>query len=252
MDLMYGLPTQILAQWQSTLAAILELAPEHLSAYCLTLEPETPMARQTNAGTLPEPDPDLAATMYEWAAEELASHGYQGYEISNWAQPGSESRHNLTYWQNLPYLGVGPGAHSSLGGARFSLLLSPARYIHAVGRWAAAGAEHAPVLSSTVLRRLPTVSSAEAIPQPLEMAETLMLGLRLHVGVGLEEFQERFGMSMLKSHGEFIQQVTALGLAELTGRGREGRLRLTPRGRLLGNQVFSRLFEAPAQSRART
>jgi oxygen-independent coproporphyrinogen-3 oxidase len=251
LDLMYGLPTQTLPQWQETLGEILGLTPEHLSAYCLTLEPETPMARAVLAETVPEPDPDLAATMYEWACSELTEHGYQGYEISNWARPNFESRHNLTYWRNQPYLGVGPGAHSSLAGMRFSSLLSPPRYIQAVNQWVQAGSTGLSLAEITIQHRFPTVAFVETISQSLEIAETLMLGLRLQVGVGLREFKERFGMSLLESHGSIIKEVMSLGLVEMSGPQQESRLHLSPKGRLLGNQVFSRLFEPLIEERAR-
>ena len=114
-DLMYGLPYQSLEQWRETLDKALGLSAEHMSLYCLTLEGGTPMERQVSVGELPEPDPDLAADMYTLAEDSLAIAGYRHYEISNWSRPGLESRHNLTYWLNRPYLGVGPGAHSYLG-----------------------------------------------------------------------------------------------------------------------------------------
>ena len=134
-DLMYGLPYQTLEQWDSTLQGVLDLGPDHVSAYCLTLEEGTPMEHKARLGLLPEPDPDLAAEMYGRAEERLGSAGYDCYEISNWARPGRECRHNLVYWRNQPYLGVGPGAHSFLGGHRFRVVDSPAEYIARVGSW---------------------------------------------------------------------------------------------------------------------
>jgi oxygen-independent coproporphyrinogen-3 oxidase len=242
LDLMYGLPFQTLAQWQSTLAAALELAPEHLSAYCLTLEDGTPMERQVREGGIPEPDPDLAATMYEAAHEFLAHPGYRGYEISNWARHGFESRHNLTYWRNLPYLGVGPGAHSYLGGCRFGLVTAPVEYIQRVKQWAAAGPQGAGHLGAAALQRAPTVATLEAVDLTLEMAETLMLGLRLEEGVGFREFRERFRCDLSQVYGAVIEEVMALELAEVRGEGEARRLGLTPRGQLLGNQVFLRFL----------
>ena len=115
LDLMYGLPNQSLDQWEDTIARLAALSPEHISLYALTLEEGTPMRLWADQGKIPEPDPDLAADMYDMARRVLAESGYRHYEISNWAQPGQESRHNLIYWRNEPYLGVGPGAHSRLG-----------------------------------------------------------------------------------------------------------------------------------------
>ena len=138
LDLMYGLPRQSAAQWQDTLRQLTALHPAHISLYCLTLEAGTPLRRRVEQGQLPTPDPDLAADQYHYARELLAARGYRHYEISNWSRPGQACRHNLAYWQNLPYLGVGPGAHSSLGGWRFWNQDSPRGYIAAVRKWAAA------------------------------------------------------------------------------------------------------------------
>ena len=115
LDLMYGLPRQSLAQWTDTIERLVALAPAHISLYALTLEEGTPMKVWADQGKIPDPDPDLAADMYAFARQALANSGYRHYEISNWALPGKESRHNLVYWRNEPYLGVGPGAHSRLG-----------------------------------------------------------------------------------------------------------------------------------------
>ena len=247
LDLMYGLPFQDLSQWQSTLTGALALEPEHLSAYCLTLEGGTPMERQVRAGSLPDPDPDLAADMYEWAQDLLASRGYVGYEISNWARPGLESRHNLTYWRNLPYLGVGPGAHSYLGGCRFAHCTQPADYINRVAQWADRGAVPGEGEDAAAFGAIPTVAAVETIDRQTEMAETLMMGLRLEEGVSFAGFADRFGLGLLEVYPGVVDDITSLGLAEVTGDAAACRLRLTPRGRLLGNQVFYR-FAVPEPS----
>ena len=137
LDLMYGLPRQTLRQWQDTLHAALSLSPEHLSLYALTLEDGTPLRRWVTEGRLPEPDPDLAADMYDHARRALSAAGYGHYEISNWAFPGRQSRHNLAYWRNGQWLGVGPGAHSALAGIRFWTVRSPRDYAARARRWAA-------------------------------------------------------------------------------------------------------------------
>ncbi|MBI4234422.1 MAG: radical SAM family heme chaperone HemW [Chloroflexi bacterium] len=246
LDLMYGLPHQSTQQWRATLRQAVAMQPQHLSAYCLTLEEGTPMEASVRQGLLPEPDPDLAADMYLLAQEELGKHGYRHYEISNWAQPGFESRHNLTYWRNLPYLGVGPGAHSSLGGYRFSTLASPFEYVRRLRGWR--GEPVSPgVLDEGVLRAVPVVEGVEFIPESLEMGETMMLGLRLDAGVSLEGFHQRFGRSLLQVYGKIVEELVGLGLLEVVAEGgEEARLRLSPRGRLLGNEVFVR-FVAEAQ-----
>ena len=108
-DLMYGLPDQTLEQWGATLDSALGIRPSHISMYCLTLEGGTPMERDAAAGRIPVPDGDLAADMYLAAEVQTAEAGLRHYEISNWAIAGRESRHNLVYWRNRPFLGVGPG-----------------------------------------------------------------------------------------------------------------------------------------------
>ena len=235
LDFMYGIAHQSLEQWRDTLEQALELSPEHLSLYCLTLEGGTPMERQTRLGEIPEADPDLAADMYLVAEDMLAQAGYRHYEISNWAKPGMESRHNLTYWLNRPYLGVGPGAHSYLGQWRFWNIASPREYIVRLGK-AAQRQAPAVALSSEAIGEIPSVGSVEAIDRRLEMAETMMLGMRLDDGVSLEDFYDRFGESVTSVYGKQVDELTALGLIELC----DGALRLTSKGRPLGNEVFLR------------
>ena len=130
---MYGLPDQTLEQWGATLDTALDMGPSHISMYCLTIEGGTPMERDAAAGRIPVPDGDLAADMYLAAEVQSAEAGYRHYEISNWAIPGRESRHNLVYWRNRPFLGVGPGAHSYLDGHRFHNIRSPREYIRTAG-----------------------------------------------------------------------------------------------------------------------
>ena len=235
LDFMYGIARQSLEQWRDTLEQALELSPEHLSLYCLTLEGGTPMELKTRLGEIPEADPDLAADMYLLAEDMLAQAGYRHYEISNWAKPGMESRHNLTYWLNRPYLGVGPGAHSYLGQWRFWNITSPREYIARLGK-AAQRQAPAIALSSEAIGEIPSVGSVEAIDRRLEMAETMMLGMRLNDGVRLQDFYDRFGESVTSVYGKQVDDLTVLGLIEL----RDGALRLTSKGRPLGNEVFLR------------
>ncbi len=261
LDLMYGLPHQSAEQWQHALDAALELAPPHLSMYCLTLEGGTPMERWVSDGTMPEPDADLAADMYLSAQSAMQGAGYRHYEISNWALAGMESRHNLTYWRNEPYLGVGPGAHSYLMGCRFWNLRSPREYLlkmrehpHGDGALArlrddntgkgdtaqngvSSDASSAP--SIALIQNMPTVAEIEPIDTTLEMAETLMMGLRLDCGVSIAEFMVRFGSPPAYHYAAALDDLERLDL--LTTQG--GALRLTHHGRMMANQVFSRFFE---------
>ena len=228
-DLMYGLPGQTIEDWRRTLDALSEMAPPHASLYCLTIERGTPMERWVDSGALPEPDPDLAAGMYELAEDAMARRGYRHYEISNWALPGFESRHNVVYWRNEPYLGVGPGAHSYLDGVRFWNLRSPREYVRRLEQT---------VSHDSPGRPGPAVEGRERIDRRLESAETLMLGLRLDEGVSSDEFAARFGEPPSSIYADVVSELSGLGLLEES----HDSLKLTRRGRILSNEVFSRLL----------
>ena len=147
-------------------------------------------------GKLPSPDPDLAADMYHYSRELLADGGYHHYEISNWARDGLSSRHNLAYWQNLPYLGVGPGAHSSLGGFRFWDMDSPRLYIEAVRQWAESkpmALASVAALTEAELEGIGPVGGQEHISPALAATETMFLGLRLLDGLNLDQASARLG-----------------------------------------------------------
>ena len=242
-DLMYGLPHQTLDHWGRTVSAAAELGPHHVSMYCLTLEEGTPMAQWVGAGKMPDPDPDLAADMYLTAEDHLRNAGYGHYEISNWAQPGKESRHNLIYWRNQPFLGVGPGAHSYLAGRRFSNLKSPREYVRRLApslTLPLRGPEKSPFPHRGKVRMgVPVVETIEEIDRRMEMAETMMLGLRLEEGVSVEEFDQRFCTTPHEEFGEVMETLRTDGLIEAP----DGHIRLTDRGRLLGNEAFSRFFQ---------
>lgn len=232
-DLMYGLPYQTPEQWGTTLDTALGLRPSHISMYCLTLEEGTPMERDAAAGRIPVPDGDLAADMYLAAEVKTAVAGLRHYEISNWAIPGRESCHNLIYWRNRPFLGVGPGAHSYLAGHRFHNIRSPREYIRRM-----TNGEPPRESTGRPFESIPVVEAAEPVGRRLEMAETMMMGLRLDTGVDSGQFAERFGEPPAYVYGEVIEELADDGLLETSG----GSFVLTPRGRLLGNEVFSRFF----------
>ena len=237
-DLMYGLLHQTLDDWQRTLDGVLELAPPHVSMYCLTLEDGTPMKRALESGSIPEPDPDLAADMYLAAREAMGHAGYRHYEISNWARQGFESRHNMAYWRNQSYLGVGPGAHSYLGSSRFSNLRSPREYIRMLERDPGLTPRGNAGTLRQAIAAVPVVKEVEEIDRRLEMAETLMLGLRLDDGIDVNEFKARFDVAPAGAYPGEIGEFTELGLLDTAN----GRLRLTARGRMLSNEVFARFF----------
>ncbi|MCH8869041.1 MAG: radical SAM family heme chaperone HemW [Chloroflexi bacterium] len=243
-DLMYGLPYQDAGQWESTLDKMSDLNPAHVSMYCLTLEGGTPMEQWVKSGRMPEPDPDLAADMYLAAQERMKEQGYRHYEISNWAKTGMESRHNLTYWRNEPYLGVGPGAHSymlglkGLPGYRFFNLKSPRDYIERLNAPLDELLGPSDVDMKETIENVAVVDGVEDIDKDLEMAETMMMGLRLDVGIEVETFRKRFGGPPSDYYGETLDDLVTLGLLTTD----DGSLRLTHRGRMMGNQVFSRFF----------
>jgi len=239
LDLMYGLPNQSMDQWRQTLDALAELAPEHISLYALTLEEGTPMHRWAEEGKIPEPDPDLAADMYLYARESLASAGYHHYEISNWSLPGRACEHNVVYWENGPYLGVGPGAHSRLGDYRFWTILSPRDYNNKAAAWADAGVMPVNELVEDALQAEPTLGGWEHLSQEITCSETMFLGLRLLDGLRLSKASARAGVDLAKKFQAPIQECIQLGLLEQDG----DCLKLTKPAYLIANQAFTRFLE---------
>ena len=231
-DLIYGLPRQTVAQWEESLEGAAALGMEHLSLYALGVEEGTPLHRDVEAGRVPAPDPDLAAEMYELAERRLAEAGYEHYEISNWAKPGRASRHNLTYWENDPFVGLGPGAHSYLPPARFWNIKPPAEYVRRLRQPAplppsAAGADErnaAAIAASPVVEERRTLDEAELA------AETAILKLRL--ASGLAEADIPPGAAPV------LDEFEGYGMVERA----DGAVRLTPKGRLLSNELFARLL----------
>ncbi|HLH27035.1 MAG TPA: radical SAM family heme chaperone HemW [Chloroflexota bacterium] len=219
LDLMYGLPGQTLAAWERTLDAALALAPEHLSCYLLTLEDWTPMGQQVARGELALPDDDLVAAQYELTRARLAAAGLRQYEISNCARPGRESRHNLGYWRAEPYLALGPGAVSSLGGRRRKQTPVVADYLAAVAQ-----GEHRFV-------------EDERLDAATQAREALMLGLRLRAGVDLAAYRARFGRDVRDVCGAALDELVVSGFLEWHA----GRLRLADRALLVSNEVLVRL-----------
>ncbi|MBI5838745.1 MAG: radical SAM family heme chaperone HemW [Chloroflexi bacterium] len=261
LDLIYGLPEQTLPTWQTTLQRIVDLHPEHISAYALTLEHGTPFGRWSSKGMLPLPDPDLAAEMYEFAEEFLESNGYVQYEISNWAKRNAEvrvqnaesnsafdihhssfvCRHNLQYWQSLPYLAFGAGAHGYANGYRCSNVLRIKTYIERL-------ANHKLPITNFQFPLTPaTVNHHRQTPRD-EMSEFMITNLRLvKAGVTEAGFRSRFGRGLFDVYQKEIGELIQLGLLEYKQTSEFLKnsevLRLTKRGRLLGNQVFMQFIE---------
>lgn len=225
LDLIYGIPNQSVADWGTTLSAFLELDVEHVSLYALGLEDGTSLKAWVDSGRLPHPDDDLTADMYDLATAMLNTAGYNQYEISNWSRVGRECRHNLQYWRNLPYPGVGPGAHGYASGVRYSTILSPQRYIRAL----------AESTESFVFPRTPATDSAEVVEREAEIVETLIMGLRLtKEGISRQAFRDRFDIDLLDLHAEIIQRYIQLGLVYAD----DEIVRITQAGRLLSSSLF--------------
>ena len=219
-DFMFGLPGQTMRHWRETIDRALDLHIEHLSLYSLIIEEGTPFYTWTHEGRITPGDEDQCADMYEYADERLHAAGYVNYEISNWSLPGFQSRHNLTYWHNFPYIGMGAGAYSSFGGRRFSNVREPAEYIRMLKA-----------------QQWPEVES-ETVDQAQAMSETAFLALRTAQGLHLPTFEQRFALPFAQFAGDRLHMVEEAGLLE-----REPEwLRLSKRGRLLGNEVFLRLL----------
>ncbi|MBC7813365.1 MAG: radical SAM family heme chaperone HemW [Burkholderiales bacterium] len=229
LDLIYGVPHQTLESWQTTLQQALALRPDHLSLYALGLEEGTAMTDWVARGRLPEPDDDLTADMYDLATDMLAQAGYDQYEISNWARPGHECRHNLQYWRNLPYAGLGPGAHGYAGGVRYATILAPQRYIQAMRNEGGKTFE---------FPYTPATDEPVVVDREAEIAETLIMGLRLtQEGIKRETFQQRFGIDLVELHRSVIEKYTKFGLLHVD----DDVVRITQKGRLLSNAIFREL-----------
>lgn len=218
LDLIYALPDQQTGHWRQSLQDALALEPAHVSLYALEVHARTRFGHQT----LELPDEDQAAEMYEIACESLAEAGMVHYEIANWARPGHESRHNCTYWQNLPFAAAGVGAHGFLQRRRYAHTDNLAAYYRLCqsGQW--------PWL--------------ETEPQSLaaEIEETVFLGLRLlQQGLNLENFAARFGRRLESCYPQVLPRLLELGLLLL----QDGQLKLSPAAVMVSNSVFSEFLD---------
>lgn len=236
LDLIYGLADQSIERWQSNVERAIELAPDHLSLYALTIEEGTKLAYDIDHGNAPEPDPDLQADMYEWSIDRLDGVGYHQYEISNWSRPGHECRHNLVYWRNGEWLALGPGAHAHWAGFRFADVYSPRQYIDRVTETNPTDIANAADAAGT-LKAMRQVGFIEG-QDDVRMADTAILALRLNEGLDSEDFRSRFGATPDEAFGPTLAEMTEAGLLERDN----GTTRLTRRGRLIANEVFVRLL----------
>ena len=216
LDLMYGLPEQTMEDWKRTLDAAAALEPEHLSAYSLIVEEGTPLAQCAEHGEISVPDDDLATDMQREAVERLAGHGYERYEISNYAQDGYECKHNIVYWERGEYLGLGCAAHSLMQGQRFENSRSLEEYF--------AGMRKQSIVSLT---------------REDSMEEMLMLSTRMCRGMDLAQYAQQFDVDFESAHEKTLRRLEGYGLVERVN----GFLRLTQRGLEVQNAVVVALME---------
>ena len=225
LDLIYATPGESIADWQRSVDAVIALAPDHVSAYSLIVEDGTKLARRIRKGDVATPDDDLAAQMYELADERLAEAGYDWYEVSNWARRDEQrSRHNLGYWRGDDWWGVGPGAHSHVGGVRWWNVKHPAAY------------------ADRVLAGVSPAAGRETLDHAARRTEVVMLTSRIREGLPIASLapDARVAVAGLVAD-ELVDARSALS----------GRVVLTRRGRLLADAVVRRLLDAvePVSSR---
>ncbi len=229
LDLIFGNPHQTLDNWGRTLYQAVSYQPKHISLYGLEVKGGTVLKKQIQAGLLPTPDDDLAADMYQLADEILTVDGFRQYELSNWSLPQHQAEHNLQYWRNLPYIGVGAGAHGYVDGYRTIVTRLPQRYITAM-------MHHEKSLRE--FPRTPATSKITPVNKESEMLETIMTGLRLtQEGLSIPMFEERFGVNLYELRRVEIDKLVQLNMIEAT----ETSLRLTKAGRFVSNRVISEL-----------
>jgi oxygen-independent coproporphyrinogen III oxidase len=215
-DLIYGLPGQNQLSWQQSLTDLLALKPEHLSAYNLTIAAGAKLLRKYPRGSPCYPDEKAFEDMYYLAVECCAKQGLKQYEIANFALDGFECRHNLTYWQNSEYLAFGAGAHRYFRGRRSANWRSVKKY----------------------MREYKSLESHEEIDAATRAQEAIFLGLRLRQGIDLSKLQAEYGIDLLESRAEKIEELSGSGFLELAA----GRLRLTHKGVLVSNTVLAELI----------
>lgn len=220
LDLIYALPGQTLPDWQRELNHAREFQPDHLSAYALSVEPDTPLAARITQGGLPSPDEDLAADMFNLAHELLTAAGYEHYEISNFAKPHQRCRHNRKYWTYDEYLGLGASACSFRGRVRWNN--SPAINVY---------------LQQLAQGAMPVIR-AEALSAVVSAGEMIMLGLRTSDGVSLADIATRCGVDPRVTYAEVMEELTQGGRLVMDG----DRLRLPAQQWVLSNETLARFI----------
>ncbi len=228
LDLISGLPHQTLAQWQESLATTIEIASNHISIYDLTIEPVTAFGKYYKPGVSPLPTDELTAQMYRQSREILTAAGYEHYEISNYARPGYQCRHNRVYWQNRPYYGFGMGATSYVQEQRYTRPRKTTEYYNWVSEYTAARG----------------VIDCPPTPKNERLLETLMLGLRLKEGVNLSNLSQLFGAATREKIERCLEPYQKQGWIEFVDKESSRYAQLTdPEGFLFSNVVLAALFE---------
>ena len=222
-DLMSGIPCQTVESFRDTMDKILQMNLSHISAYSLILEEGTPLERMVREDKVQLPDEEVSYNMYEMTTDILAKAGLQRYEISNYAAPGEESRHNIVYWHYEPYAAFGAGACSFTGTERRTNTADVLQYIKRTAS-----------LSLPALKTDGDLWQTEALDRKTQISEAMIMGLRMTAGVNLQKIQQRFGIDILESYGKEIQTLLDRKMAECEGRT----LRLTPYGMRYGNRAF--------------
>jgi len=226
LDLMFALPGQAVERWQDNLQKAIGLQPDHISAYNLTIEPDTVFYKQQSQGQLKMPPDDFQRELFEITINTLTGAGYEHYEISNYAQPRKESRHNLNYWVDGEYIGLGAGASSFFNGDRFKNTNLPSRYIAQVNETQTA------------------VESRETPDRRQRMGEAVMLGLRLRTGLSLSQFKKQFGISFQDAFGDTVTRLEEMELIQL----RDDRAALTREGLFLADTVIIEFIPEPEKA----
>lgn len=220
-DLIYGLPRQTLSGWLKNLSAAVSYNPRHISAYLLQVDDSTPMARKIKEGTISLLDDELEAAQYYAGLDFLDKQGYKQYEISNFAEPNYECRHNQLYWQGHPYLGIGVGA-VSFDGRKRVLNQPPAEYY----------------IEQLSANEMPSTSVLEDMDYKEKISDAIIMGLRLTEGINIAEFKNRFGINMLDNYQDIIMDCSDQGLLEI----KNGRIYLTKQAYFLSNQVLNKFI----------
>ena len=218
-DLIYTIPGLSIKDWEKNIRQAIDMAPDHLSAYTLTIEPKTVFGHLAAKGKLREVDEDTAALQMDVLIDFLTEAGYEQYEVSNFAKPGFQSQHNGSYWRQSNYLGVGPGAHSCNGVSRQSNIGNNHLYIKSIH------IGHVPF-------QLETLTKTE------RANEYLLTSLRMTEGCDLKSLQQKYDFDLFAHNSDYLQQLVEHELAVL----RDSVLQLTRKGRLLADKIAADLF----------